>query len=205
MEHLFQILLDFTSNFGYWGVFLLMVVESSFVPFPSELVIPPAAYLAYQGEMQLILVVIFGILGSLVGAILNYFLAMWLGRPLVYALTEKKWAKIFLISSKKVEKAESYFLKYGGVSTFLGRLLPAVRQLISLPAGFSRYNFGRFVFFTTIGAGFWVIVLAVLGYYFGANQEIIMAYSSEIGLYSMVFVILVVVFLYFTGRFRKKI
>lgn len=181
-----------------------MVVESSFVPFPSELVIPPAAYLAYQGEMNVFLVVFFGILGSLVGAVINYFLAMWLGRPIIYALTEKKWARVFLINSKKVEKAEGYFTQYGGVSTFLGRLLPAVRQLISLPAGFARYHFGKFMFFTTLGAGFWVIVLAVLGYYFGANQDLILEYSSEIGLYLVGFVVLIVILFYFRQR-RKKI
>ena len=138
LESFFQILLDFTQGMGYTGVLFLMTIESSFIPFPSELVITPAAYLASKGEMNIVLVVFFGILGSLIGALINYYLAMYLGRPLVYALTEKKFSKILLINSKKLEKAEKFFLKYGEFSTFTGRLIPVVRQLISLPAGFTK-------------------------------------------------------------------
>ena len=168
LETFFQILLDFSADLGYLGILFLMTVESSFIPFPSELVIPPAAYLAYQGEMNIYLVVLFGILGSLIGALINYYLALCLGRPIIYSLTEKKWAKVFLISSKKIEKAERYFLKHGEASTFIGRLIPVIRQLISLPAGFTKMKLRPFIIYTTLGAGIWVIVLAVIGYGAGA-------------------------------------
>ncbi len=168
LETFFQILLDFSADLGYLGILFLMTVESSFIPFPSELAIPPAAYLAYQGEMNIYLVVLFGILGSLIGALINYYLAFFLGRPIIYSLTEKKWAKVFLISSKKIEKAERYFLKYGEASTFIGRLIPVIRQLISLPAGFTKMKLRPFIIYTTLGAGIWVIVLAVIGYGDGA-------------------------------------
>ena len=189
---------------SYWGVFFLMGIESSFIPFPSELVIPPAAYLAYQGDMNVFLVVLVGILGSLLGALVNYFLAMWLGRPLVYVLVEKRWARMFLLSKSKVEKAEKYFLERGGVSTFVGRLLPAIRQLISLPAGFSRMHLGKFIGFTALGTGVWVSVLAVLGYYFGAQQELIAEYSHLIGSVLLLVVLLAVFgFLFFKKRRGK--
>lgn len=171
-------LLFFVDN--YWGVFLLMTIESSFIPFPSEVVIPPAAYLAFKGEMNVFLVILFGILGSLCGALVNYFLAMRLGRPLIYLLAEKRWAKFLLISPKKIEKAENHFLEYGAISTFLGRLLPAIRQLISLPAGFTRMPLGKFLIFTSLGSGIWVSVLAALGYFFGSEQERLSEYYSEI-------------------------
>lgn len=181
-------LLEWTSGMGYAGVFILMVVESSFIPFPSELVIPPAAYLAFRGEMSFWLVVFWGIGGSLVGAAINYYLAMWLGRPLVYSLTEKRWTSVFLINSKKVERAEKYFLKFGGISTFLGRLVPVVRQLISLPAGFVRMNFLWFIFYTFLGAGVWILVLAMLGWFFGANQQLLNDYFSQINTYLLIIV-----------------
>ncbi|MBD3361051.1 DedA family protein, partial [Candidatus Peregrinibacteria bacterium] len=182
LENLAQILLDLNHSFGYFGVFFLMTIESSFVPFPSELVVPPAAYLASKGEMNVILVILFGILGSLVGASINYFLARLLGRPIIYSLAERKWAKFLLINKRKIEKSENYFLRYGGLSTFLGRLVPAVRQLISLPAGFVKMNYWRFLFYTFLGAGFWVIVLALLGYYFGENEKILRDYALEISI-----------------------
>ncbi|MFH1284385.1 MAG: DedA family protein [Candidatus Peregrinibacteria bacterium] len=196
-------LLGITGGLGYLGVFLLMVVESSFVPFPSEIVIPPAAYLAFGGEMNVYLVVVFGVFGSMVGACINYFLARWLGRPLIYALAERKWAKFFLVSPGKVEKSEEYFLKYGGLSTFLGRLVPAVRQLISLPAGFVKMNFLRFLFFTFLGAGLWVSVLAILGYYFGANEEILKANALLASIVLVVVVLLAVVGIYLWRRKRR--
>jgi len=198
-----QWLLDLSSSLGYGGIFLLMTIESSFVPFPSEIVIPPAAYLAAQGEMNVGLVILFGILGSLCGAIINYFLAMWLGRPIIYSLTEKKWTSVFLINSKKVEKAERYFLKYGGLSTFIGRLFPAVRQLISLPAGFSRMKFLPFIFYTTLGAGIWVIVLAAIGYYLGVNEEFIGNLKNLLYLILGVGILGFVIF-YFLGRRKKR-
>lgn len=203
MEELIQGLLSITSDLGYWGIVILMVIESSFIPFPSELVIPPAAYLAYKGEMNIYLVILFGVLGSLIGAIFNYYLAMYIGRPLAYKLVEKKWAKYFLLSREGLQKTETYFAKYGSVSTFIGRLIPAVRQLISLPAGFAKMNIGKFLFYTTLGSASWVIVLAVLGYYWGANDEVLRQYYSEISWgILIVFVVFIVVLI--LRRLRKK-
>ncbi len=199
-ESFIQILLDFSSQFGYLGVLFLMTVESSFIPFPSELVIPPAAYLAYQGEMNIFLVIFFGTFGSLIGALINYYLALFLGRPIIYSLTEKKWSKVFLINSKKVEKAEKYFLDYGEVSTFLGRLVPAVRQLISIPAGFTKMKLKPFMFFTTLGAGLWVSILAVFGYFFGAKEDLLKQYYGEIAWVFIVFFLLLLIFIYFKKK-----
>lgn len=195
-------MLELTSSMGYSGVFALMAVESSFIPFPSEIVVPPAAYLASQGEMNVFIVVLMGLLGSLVGAAINYWLARSLGRIIVYELVEHKFAKFFLLSKAKLEKAEKHFVDYGGISTFLGRLLPAIRQLISLPAGFARMSFGKFMFFTGLGSGLWVCVLAALGYYFGENEEILSQYYSEITLGTIAFVLLILVVVYFFRRRR---
>jgi len=202
IESFIQLVLNFSQSIGYLGVFLLMTIESSFIPFPSEIVISPAAFLAAQGEMNIYLIVIFGILGSLVGASVNYFLARWLGRPIVYALVEKKWAKWFLLSTPKLEKAEKQFREYGGISTFLGRLVPAVRQLISIPAGFAKMNFWKFLFYTFLGSSFWVVVLALLGYFFGANEAVLKNYYSEISL-GLIVIVLLVVFFFLLNKRRK--
>ena len=180
MHELINLLLAFSSNLGYPGIVLLMAIESSFIPFPSEVVIPPAAYLASQGEMNIFLVVLSGILGSLIGATFNYFLAMWLGRGLVYSLSRTRIAKMLLLSEAQIKISEDLFLKFGNLSTFWGRLIPAVRQLISLPAGFSKMPFKNFIFFTFLGSGLWTVILAVLGYVFGANQEALRQYYKEI-------------------------
>ena len=203
MEGLIQALLNITSDLGYFGIMILMAVESSFIPFPSEVVIPPAAFLAYKGEMNIYLVVLFGVVGSLIGAIFNYYVALYLGRPLAYRLVEKKWAKYLLLSREGLEKTEAYFEKYGSASTFIGRLLPAIRQLISLPAGFARMNMGKFLFYTTLGSGFWVTVLAVLGYYWGANDEVLKQYYSEISWGILIVVALGILF-FIVNRFRTK-
>lgn len=192
MEQFASALLDITSGMGYWGIVILMAIESSFIPFPSEIVIPPAAYLAYKGEMNIYLIILCGIIGSLIGAVFNYYVAMWLGKPLAYKLVDKKWAKYLLLSRSGLEKAESYFNKYGSASTFFGRLIPAVRQLISLPAGFVKMDFGKFVFYTVLGSGFWVSVLAALGYFFGENQELLKEYYREITIGLIVLVALIV-------------
>lgn len=202
-QDLMQNLLGLIDSLHYFGIFILMTIESSFIPFPSEVVVPPAAYLAAQGKMNIFLVILFAILGSLAGALINYYLAMWLGRPLVYALAEKKWAKFLLLSPGKIEKSERYFLKYGSLSTFLGRLIPAVRQLISLPAGFTKMPLKAFLLFTTLGAGIWVCVLAALGYFFGAKQELLMRYYREV---TIGFVLLVVVIIvgFYLMKLRKR-
>jgi membrane protein DedA with SNARE-associated domain len=202
LDSLINTLLTLVDGMGYLGVYFLMTVESSFVPFPSELVVPPAAYLASQGDFNLLLVIFWGIAGSLTGALINYFLALYLGKPVAYKLAGRSWAKYFLISKDKLKKAEELFVKHGAVSTFFGRLIPAVRQLISLPAGFSKMNLPVFILWTTLGAGLWVVVLALLGYYFGENEELLSEYY-HLAKYAVVgFVLLAVLF--FTLKFRKK-
>jgi membrane protein DedA with SNARE-associated domain len=145
-----------------------MVIESSFLPFPSEVVVPPAAYIAVtRGDMNVTLIVLVATAGAVVGALVNYFLAMWLGRPIVYAFANSRFGHACLIDEAKVKNAEQYFDNHGKLSTFIGRLIPAVRQLISIPAGLARMNIGVFVLFTAIGAGLWNSVLAFLGYWLG--------------------------------------
>lgn len=172
--------LGITQGLGYAGVVILMTVESSFIPFPSEIVIPPAAYLASRGEMNVWLVFVSGLLGSLLGATLNYYLAYFLGRPLIYKLAGHRFAKFFLIKTSQVERAEKYFLENSRSATFVGRLIPVIRQLVSLPAGFCRMPFGRFIALTALGSGLWVAVLTALGYYIGANQELLVRYYHEL-------------------------
>ena len=156
----------FVENANYWFVFVFMIIESSFIPFPSELVVPPAAYLAMQqgSSMNIYMVVVVATLGALVGALINYYLALWIGRPVVYAFANSRLGHILLLDSEKVNKAEQYFDKHGAISTFIGRLIPAVRQLISIPAGLARMNIGTFSIFTSLGALTWNVILALLGY-----------------------------------------
>jgi len=169
-----------TQGLGYAGIFVLMAIESSFLPLPSEIIIPPAAYLASQGQMNLWLIIIFGVLGSVVGATVNYLLAMSLGRLLVYKLAASPWARFLFLTPEKLARAEKYFLENSRSATFCGRLIPVIRHLISIPAGFSRMRFGVFIFYTAAGALFWVSILAALGYFVGANQELLSHYYKEI-------------------------
>lgn len=157
----------FVENANYLFVFIFMVIESSFIPFPSELVVPPAAYLALQdgSSMNIYLITLFATLGALVGAYVNYYLAIWLGRPLIYKFANSRFGHICLLDQSKVEKAEAYFDKHGVISTFIGRLIPGIRQLISIPAGLARMNIVKFSIFTSLGAFIWNIALAILGYF----------------------------------------
>lgn len=205
LQSFFAFLLNITASLGYWGVGLLMTIESSFLPFPSEIVVPPAAYLASQGEMNIFLVIIIGILGSVLGAVINYYIALSLGRFLVYKFASHRYAKYLLINKENLEKAEKYFLKNSNSSTFIGRLIPVIRQLVSLPAGFSAMPFGRFVFLTALGSSIWVSILAALGYFFGSNQELFNLYYQEL---SWLMLILLIVYLFFKLKiykfFKKK-
>lgn len=205
MIELINILLVFSQTIGYFGIVFLMTIESSFIPFPSEVVITPAAYLAHQGEMNIILVILSGILGSLLGASINYFLALTLGRKIIYSLANRKFAKLLFINEAKIKKAEDYFLKYGNVSTFIGRLVPAIRQLISIPAGFSKMSFKNFIFYTFFGSGIWTTILAVLGYVFGANQELLAKYYKEISLLFIIIAVLIAIYLLFRKKTANKI
>ena len=192
--------LDFSQSLGYSGIVLLMAIESSFVPFPSEIIIPPAAYLASQGQMNIFLVIIAGIIGSLIGAIINYWLAFWLGRKIIYRFADSKLCKILLINSKKIERSEKFFLRYGNISTLIGRLIPVIRQLISLPAGFARMNFKSFVFYTTLGSSVWVIFLAGSGYVLGANQDLVIKYYEIISLSLVVLLVIVGIIWYLVKK-----
>lgn len=192
-------LLFVTQKMGYWGIVLLMAVESSFIPFPSEIVIPPAAYLAKTGEMNIYLVIIAGTVGSLIGASINYFISATLGRKIIYRLAETRWAKFLLIDVKNIERAEFYFLRYGNISTFVCRLVPAIRQLISIPAGFVRMRFLPFLFYTTLGASIWVSFLAYVGYNLSADFFQKNYQEVKIGL-----VAVFIVFVFFIGRKIKK-
>lgn len=152
----------------YLLVFVFMVVESSFVPFPSEVIVPPAAYLACTShEVNIVAVTLLATAGAIVGALINYYLALWIGRPIVYRFAASRVGHAFLIDEAKVRRAEEYFDAHGAVSTFFGRLIPAVRQLISIPAGLARMNIGKFIIFTGLGALTWNTVLAALGYWLG--------------------------------------
>ena len=173
----------FVDNANYLFLFLFMVIESSFVPFPSEVVVPPAAYLActHSGtgaDMNIVVVVLIATLGAMVGAFINYYLALWVGRPVVYRFADSRFGHACLIDRAKVERAEAYFDKHGAISTFIGRLIPAIRQLISIPAGLSRMNVGTFALFTFLGALVWNAVLALLGYWLSTAVPIDMLFQK---------------------------
>lgn len=174
MHHLIDWLLGTIGAMGYPGIFLLMAMESSVIPIPSELVMPPAGYLAQQGQMSVWLAILCGTAGSLVGAYVNYFAAHYLGRPLLL-----KYGRYVWITEEKFMKVETFFLSHGEISTFVGRLLPVVRHLISLPAGLAGMGHMRFCLYTLLGAGAWVTVLTWIGYVIGQNQELIMKYSHQ--------------------------
>ncbi len=174
MHMLVQWLLETIGAMGYPGIFLLMAMESSVIPVPSELVMPPAGYLAFQGRMNLPAVVLCGTLGSLVGAYVNYFVSRYLGRPLIL-----RYGRYVLIPPDKFERVERFFLKHGEISTFIGRLLPVVRHLISIPAGLSGMGHLKFSLYTLAGAGIWCSILAGIGYVIGENQQLIMQYSHR--------------------------
>lgn len=169
----------FVNNATYLFVFVFMVIESSFVPFPSEVVVPPAAYLAVQkGDMNILLVVLVATAGALVGALINYVLALLIGRPVVYAFANSRLGHACLIDAAKVEKAEVYFDKHGAISTFIGRLIPAVRQLISIPAGIARMNIWAFSLYTSLGALLWNGILAGLGWWLAQHVSLSQLYEA---------------------------
>ena len=210
MESLIQFCLD---HLNYWTVTLFMTIESSFIPFPSEAVVPPAAWkAAVSGEMNIFLVVVFATVGALLGALINYYIAYFFGRPIVYKFANSRLGHMCLIDEAKVRKAETYFDEHGVISTLIGRLVPVVRQLISIPAGLARMGIGRFILYTSLGAGIWNVILAALGYYMAyipgmQSEEAVMTkvkeYSSEIGLVFVVVAVAVVVYLIYKGLKKK--
>jgi len=196
IKELAQDLVDLIFDWGYLGIFLLMVVESSFIPFPSEIVLVPAGYLASQGQMSIGLIMASALGGSLIGAFINYYLALTLGRKIL-----QKYGKYFFISESALIKMENYFEAHGHISTFTGRLIPGIRQLISIPAGLAKMNIVEFSIFTALGAGIWALILTLLGYFIGENQELLHTYLQEITI-GVVILLIVLVFVYY--RYQKN-
>jgi len=196
----FQTLFDwYIANLNYFTIALLMAIESTFLPLPSEIVIPFAAYKAGQGDLNVFIVVLAGTTGALTGSLINYTLAYYLGRPIVYKFAGSKLGKIFLLSEERVMHAEEYFIRNGKTSTFIGRLVPGVRHLISIPAGLAKMSLRDFMLYTFIGAGIWNVILAFIGYYLYAVREQIFPYLGHILLgIGVIFVVYLII------KARKK-
>jgi membrane protein DedA with SNARE-associated domain len=196
LHELAQELVNLIFDWGYLGIFIMMAIESSFIPFPSEIVLVPAGYLASQGEMSVTYIMISAICGSIVGALVNYYLAFTLGRKFLL-----RYGKYFFISPESLEKMERYFKTHGHISTFTGRLIPGIRQLISIPAGLAKMNLLEFSVFTTLGAGIWALILTLLGYFIGENQELIKEYLKEITILVLGLLVILGALYY---RYQKK-
>ena len=185
-----KIITWYSAHMNYASITALMAVESSFIPFPSEVVIPPAAFVAGQPEsvlcatgnytVDVLLIVLFGTLGAMIGAIINYALSVWLGRLIIYKFADSRLGHLCLLSGEKLERAEAYFREHGNVSTFIGRFIPGIRQLISIPAGLSRMHFGAFLWWTFLGAFIWNCILAAVGYVAAGQMDLIKEYSHEL-------------------------
>lgn len=202
------------DNLSYWVVALFMAIESSFIPFPSEVVVPPAAWKAMDPNsgMSFLLVIVFATIGADLGALINYCLAKWVGRPIIYRFADSRLGHMCLIDRKKVEVAEEYFRKHGAASTIFGRLVPAVRQLISIPAGLAGMHVGKFLLYTTIGAGVWNTVLATIGWGiykytdYKTTQDVYqqaLKYSHELGYIILGLAVIVVAFLVYKGMKKR--
>lgn len=202
------------DNLNYWVVALFMAIESSFIPFPSEVVVPPAAWKAMDPNsgMSFLLVIVFATVGADLGALINYYLAKWVGRPIIYRFADSRLGHMCLIDRKKVEVAEEYFRKHGAASTIFGRLVPAVRQLISIPAGLAGMHVGKFLLYTTIGAGVWNTVLATIGWGiykytdYKTTQDVYqqaLKYSHELGYIILGLAVIIVAFLVYKGMKKK--
>ena len=202
----------YASHMNYASITALMTIESSFIPFPSEVVIPPAVYVASEPTsalcatgnypLDVALIVLFGTIGAMLGAVINYLLSMWLGRPIIYKLANSRVGHLLLLSSEKVQKAENYFNEHGKVSTFIGRLIPGIRQLISIPAGLAKMHFGQFMLYTFLGAFIWNSVLALLGYIAHGQADLINQYSHELSI--IILVLVGVVVAYYIGKIVYK-
>ena len=197
IEELASHLVTWIFHLGYPGIFLLMAIESSFIPFPSEIVLIPAGYLAYKGEMSIFFILLSATLGSLAGAFVNYYLALHLGRRFII-----RFGKYFFISKSTLSKLDAFFQKHGHISTFTGRLIPGIRQLISIPAGIAKMSKIEFSLYTALGAAIWSLILILLGYFIGQEQELLKHYLREITLAALFFVTLILVWYY--RRNKKK-
>ena len=198
LTSIINFIVETVGSLGYTGIFIMMFLESSFFPFPSEVVMIPAGYLAYKGEMNMYLVILFGILGSLAGSLFNYYLAVKFGRRFLI-----KYGKYFFIKEETIGKMEEFFKKHGHISTFSGRLIPVVRQYISLPAGLAKMNLFVFSLYTSLGAGIWVAILAILGYYLGDNEGLIKEYLRYI-IVTILIALVVLAFWYYRKTKRNK-
>lgn len=209
-----ELFLWILDNLNYWVVALFMAIESSFIPFPSEVVVPPAAWKAMDPDsgMSFILVIVFATIGANIGALINYYLAKWVGRPIIYRFADSRIGHMCLIDRQKVEVAEEYFRKHGAASTIFGRLVPAVRQLISIPAGLAGMHVGKFLLYTTIGAGIWNTVLATIGWgiykytHYKTTQDVYqqaLKYSHELGYIILALAVVIVAFLAYKGLKKK--
>lgn len=200
---------EILQRLDYFWVTVLMAIESSFIPFPSEVVVPPAAYMAKDGEMNVFLVVFWATVGCNIGALANYYLAKYLGRPVVYKFAASKIGRLCLLSPEKIEQAEQYFVKNGATSTLIGRLIPGIRQLISIPAGLAGMPMAPFLLYTTLGAGAWNIILAAIGYYlayvvpFDQLDEAVLTYTKPIG-YAILGIVVVAAAFYFGKKYLSK-
>jgi len=198
------------GHLNYGTIFVLMLLESTVIPVPSELVVPPAAYHAAGGNLDIWLVILFSTLGADVGATINYLAGWYLGRPIIYKFANSKWGHLCLLNQEKVEKSERYFEKHGMVATITGRLLPGIRHLISIPAGLSRMNYWKFLLYTTIGAGAWHSILALLGHYMHAFvpeeqlNEKILEYGEYIKFGLIIIVIIVCLYFLLKWYIKKK-
>ena len=202
----------YAAHMNYASITALMTIESSFIPFPSEVVIPPAVYVASEPTSALCatgnypvdvaLLVLFGTVGAMLGAVINYLLSMWLGRPIIYKFADSRVGHLLLLSSEKVQKAENYFNDHGKVSTFIGRLIPGIRQLISIPAGLAKMHFGQFMLYTFLGAFIWNTVLALLGYIAHGQADLINQYSHELSI--IILALVGVVVIYYVGKIVYK-
>jgi len=205
IQELFSTIIDwYMAHINYWTITLLMAIESSFLPFPSEVIIPPAAWKAAEGDLNIFLVVVFGTLGALIGALFNYYFALYLGRAIVYRFAESKLGRMMLLSREGVEKAEAYFVRHGKSSTLIGRLVPAVRQLISLPAGLARMKLKDFILFTVIGSATWNIILAAMGYFLYTQKEILHRYYTELSWAMVVLGVMFIIYLVFKFVRREE-
>jgi membrane protein DedA with SNARE-associated domain len=192
-------LVDTLGQWGYPGIIMLMTLESSFFPFPSEVVIPPAAYLAASGKMSIAMVILSGTFGSLLGALFNYWIALKFGRPFF-----EKYGRYLLISRHSLEKADLFFQRHGHISTFIGRLLPGIRQYISLPAGLARMGIFVFSVATALGAGLWVLVLAALGFWFGRNEQLVLQNLQWVTLIVVAGCTVIIIFYWYIWRSRSN-
>ncbi|WP_072679927.1 DedA family protein [Arcobacter sp. LA11] len=199
LHEIVDFVVKIVGDLGYIGIFVMMFLESSFFPFPSEVVMIPAGYLAYKGEMNLAIAIFAGIAGSLAGAVFNYYLAMKFGRQFL-----SKYGKYVLVKEETLEKMENFFAKHGHISTFSGRLIPAVRQYISLPAGLAKMNLWKFSLYTSLGAGIWVLILALLGYFIGSNQDLIDEYLKTI-IISILVALAVFILFYIRIKMKKGV